>query len=558
MYIVTIENNGVVTEIHGAKEKLVSGNIVKGINAIDSFSFSLYPSNVGFDRLQEYSTLVKVYNTRQGRYEYYGRVLYINSSMDENGLIVKEVTCESWFGFLCDSMQTYVAEQNWTVKGLLQHIIDTHNAQIESYKQFKLGEVTVSDPNDNLYLGIQRTNTWDTLNEKLIDTLGGEMRFRVEADGLYIDYLTEIGETKATPIALSRNMKSITKEHDPTAYVTRLIPLGAKLSDDTEERLDISSVNDGKNYIDDTEAIAKYGLRIGYKEWDHVTTASILKTKGEQWLAQNNKLLVKYRITALDLSLLGLDYEQFELYNKHPVQNALLGIDDVARITKQSIDVCEEVKSTIEVGDNFKTLTELQIQQDKLIQSHSDSVSSLKSSTSSLGSRMSSAESGIKENEDQILLKASKYEVDELGERLSSAEIQIDANNAQILLRAYQTEVDELGSEISEAYILIDGMESEIELKADKIALNGYVTATQLETEFSNFESGISDSLYVSALSANNFECSHFDFKGYGMSLNSKTFLTTGTSLSVTSTGGTVTGVTLNKKSDTIYYMNWE
>ena len=104
----------------------------------------------------------------------------------------------------------------------------------------------------------------------------------------------------------------------------------------------------------------------------------------------------------------------------------------------------------------------------------------------------------------------------------------------------------------------IDGLESEVEIKADRIELNGYVTANQLETKFTQFESGISDALYVSALSANGFECSTFSFKGNPMSLKSAAFLNSNTTLTVNATGGTVTGVTMNKKTSTIYYMSWE
>lgn len=379
MYVVTIKNGDIETEIHGYTEKLASGSVVKGVNSIDSFSFSLFPSNVGFNLLHEFKTLVKVYNTNKKRYEFYGRVLYSNPSMDEDGLITKSIACESYFGFLCDSQQPYVAEKNWTVTGLLQHIIDTHNSQVEDYKHFTIGEVNVTDPNDNLYVGIQRENTWDTLKKKLIDKLGGELRFRVVDDVIYIDYLTEIGETKATEIALSHNMKSITKEKDPSAYITRLIPLGCKLTEEqtntdengntttqtvqTEERLDITSVNNGLNYIDDDQAIEEYGLHVGYHEWDDVTEALNLLSKGRAWLAENNKVHVKYAITALDLSLLGLDIDDFDVYNKHPVKNPLLGIDDIARIIKKTIDICEEVQSTIEIGENFKTLSDIQMEQ---------------------------------------------------------------------------------------------------------------------------------------------------------------------------------------------------
>lgn len=378
MYIVTIENNGALTEIHGEREKLSSGSVVKGINSIDTFSFSMLPSNIGFNMLHDFKTLVKVYNTRKNRYEFYGRVLCSNPSMSDSGLIKKEVTCESYFGFLCDSVQPYIVEQNWTVTGLLQHLIDQHNAQMEEYKHFTLGEVTVTDPNDNLYLGIQRENTWEAIKKKLLDVLGGEIRFRVVDGVIYLDYLTELGATRSTKIALSRNMKSIRKELDPSAYITRLIPLGCKLKEEitstdeagnetvqtmeTENRLEITEVNDGKNYIDDAEAIAAYGLHVGFQTWDDVTEADNLLAKGRQWLAENNKVQIKYTVTALDLSLLGLDIDDFNVCNRHPIENKLLGIDDLARIIKETIDICEETKSNIEIGANFKTLSDIQIE----------------------------------------------------------------------------------------------------------------------------------------------------------------------------------------------------
>ena len=280
MFIVTLINNGIETEIHGAVEKLRSGKVVKGINSIDTFSFSMLPDNAGFYAINDFMTLVKVYNTNKERYEFYGRVLYSDTTMDESGLITKDVTCESYFGYLCDSQQTVVGEKNWTVRGLLQYIIDEHNSQLESYKRFTIGEVTVTDPNDNLYCGIQYANTWDTLKDKLLDKLGGEIRFRVENGVNYIDYLTQIGKTSETKITISRNMKSIKQEKDPSAYITRLIPLGMKMGEN-DERLTIEEVNNGVKYIDDTNAIALYGIHVGFVEWDDVTEAKNLLTKGQ-------------------------------------------------------------------------------------------------------------------------------------------------------------------------------------------------------------------------------------------------------------------------------------
>lgn len=379
MYKVTIYNNGVPIEIQNESRKLRSGSVVKGINTIDSFTFSLLPNNIGFDRINDKTTLVEVYNTHKNRYEFRGRVLYSSPAMDSNGLITKEFVCESYFGFLCDSEQTYVEEQNWTVLGLLEHIINTHNSQIEDYKEFTIGTVTVTDPNDNLYLGIQRKNTWETIKEKLLDKLGGELRFRVTDGILYIDYISELGGLRATEIALSRNMKSITQENDPTAYVSRLIPLGSKLTreetftDDegntttetveTEERLDITAVNNGINYIVDYEAQGVYGINVKSVIFDDVTEPRNLLSKGQQWLRDNNKVRIKYSVDALDLSRLGLDIDDFNVHDSYPVKNSLLGINDTARVIKKTIDLVKETSSKIELGDSFKSLSDIQQEQ---------------------------------------------------------------------------------------------------------------------------------------------------------------------------------------------------
>lgn len=435
MFIVSIVNNGVETEIHGEHERLISGKVVKGINAIDSFTFTILPYNPGFDLLHDFITLVKVYNTNRKRYEFFGRVLYSDTTMAETGLITKQVTCESYFGFLCDSQQSYVATQNWTVKGLLQNIINKHNSMVEDYKKFTIGEVTVTDPNDNLYCGIQYANTWDTIKEKLLDVLGGEIRFRVVDGKIYLDYLTEIGKVSETEIAVTRNMKSIKQEKDPSSYITRLIPLGMKVGE-SDQRLEITEVNNGKNYIDDEAAIALYGIHVGYVEWDDVTDDTNLLNKGKAWLKANNKLLIKYSITALDLSLLGLDIDDFDVGNYHPIINHLIDVDDVARIVKKNIDICEEVKSTIEVGDNLKTLSDIQISQaQEAAKIYSQIIKSNEEIQLKVTDEVQKAESVISQKVDNLSLGVSSANGSTTF-TLSSNGVQIDTDTVDLHVKA--------------------------------------------------------------------------------------------------------------------------
>lgn len=387
MYIVKIINDGEITEILNDVEKLGSGTVVQGINTIDSFTFTIYPNNAGFDLLRDMVTIVRVENASKGnRLDFLGRVLYTSLEMDSSGSISKTVTCESVMGFLHDSQQPYVEESNWTVRNLLTLILANHNYYVEDFKQITLG--TIEDPDKNVYCGIQRETSFKTIQDKLINALGGELRIRLPSSGaLCLDYVKQIGEAKNTKIELSRNMKAITRERDPSEVVTRLIPLGAKVSDDSEQRLSLLGHVGGdltgdydptaKDYIDNEAAIAQYGIRVGYQIWDDVTDVDNLRRKGEAWLAENTRVPVKYSITTLDLYLLGLDIDDFEVGNTHPIVNPLLGIEDTARIIKKTINILDETKNTIEIGDKFKTMSDIQRDQKKESAAHSYSKSEI-------------------------------------------------------------------------------------------------------------------------------------------------------------------------------------
>ena len=462
MYIVNLKNGNRTTEIHGVKEKVNSGSVVKGINTIDSFSFSLNPSNAGFNSINDLQTLVSVYNTNRNRYEFQGRVLYSSGSMDETGFISKDVVCESFLGFLCDSQQKYVAKQNWTVTGLLEHIVNVHNSLVEEYKHFTVGEVSVTDPNETLQIDIQPENSWKTIENKLIKTLGGEITFRVVNDVIYLDYLVKRGANLSTEIALSRNMKAITRERNPLEVVSRLIPLGARLTDSagqtSEERLDITSVNDGLDYIESEEAVKTYGIRYGTVVFDDATTASSLLEKGKKYLAENNRVQVKYSISALDLSLIGLDINDFDVCNQHPIKNALLGIDDNARIIKKTVDVVNEIQSSFEVGDNFKTLSDIQLERDEAI---SNAVKTIES-----------AENNMKAYVSDEVAKASS----ELQEIVVEQHTTIMNDSEQIVFTALQSYTETGDFEAFQNVI-----ESQLALLAEQMTLQFTETTKHIE-----------------------------------------------------------------------------
>lgn len=356
MFIVTITNGAENTIIHSdGTDRISGGKVAKSINAVDSFSFTIYPNNAGYDLLKPLTTAVKIYDESTDKDVFIGRVLKCPDSMDERGLICRKVTCEGRLGWLYDSVQPYVEYKMVGIRTVLASFISKHNAQVGDDKRIELGQVTVTASNNYTYTA-NWDKTMDVIADKLIGKFGGEIQLRDKDGKVYIDYLEHIGHGTDTTIELAVNLKTISREVDETAVITRLYPLGAKLTD-SEKRLTIGTVNGGNDYIEDSSLVAKYGIISGTQIWDDVTLASNLLSKGKEYLKSVNRAKVQYQITALDLSRIDKHIEQFELGCWYRVKNSLMGIDEDLRIVGISIDLDNPQASQLTFGDRFETLS---------------------------------------------------------------------------------------------------------------------------------------------------------------------------------------------------------
>lgn len=356
MFTVTITNGTESTAIHSEGiDRITSGKVVKAINAVDSFSFTIYPNNAGYKLLKPLTTTVKVYDESTRKNIFIGRVLKCPDSMDSNGLICRQVTCEGRLGWLYDSVQPYVEYKMVGISTVLSSFLSKHNAQAGADKRIELGQVTVTASNNYTYTA-NWDKTMDAIVDKLINKFGGEIQLRDKDGKIYLDYLDHIGHGTDMRIELAVNLQSISREVDETAVITRLYPLGAKLTD-SEKRLTISTVNGGKDYIEDSTLVAKYGVISGTQTWDDVTQASVLKTKATAYLKSANKAKKQYKIAAVDLSTIDLNFERFELGCWYRVVNPLMGIDDNLRVVGITVNLDSPQESELTIGDKFETIT---------------------------------------------------------------------------------------------------------------------------------------------------------------------------------------------------------
>ena len=476
MYHIIITNGNIKQylyrhEVVKQDEKIPSGTIQEQINAISSFDFTIYPNNPCYDRLHEYTTKIEIYNTSKSRYDFKGRVLKVSPQMDTDGMIYKNVVCESRLAYFCDSVQPYAEaryfEGDGSKNGLQEFVevlLNNHNAQVEEEKKIYMGNITVNvDATDSILKALNYEKTFDVIKKELLDVYGGEIDIREGKDGLlYFDYEPSFGSARATTLELAKNIESQSRDIDVSNIITRLIPLGAKkvITDDegkeveTEERLTIGSINNGINYIEDRIAVQKYGIIYGTHEFADATNASELMSQAENWLASNNLIEVSDTITALELSLIDLDIDDFRLYDSYPVKNHLLGITDTLRIIKKTTNVIEPYASSFELGSSKKLMTEAIIDYENASKNFQQATveikSSIRATNSTLINYVNEKTSNITQTNEVIRLEVAENTV-------SQAEYAEFAETVRNILAMDENGTTMIFNTITEAISQVDG-----------------------------------------------------------------------------------------------------
>lgn len=325
------------------KLKLVSPTLSLEVNKIGSLSFKITPDHPRYNSLVKMQSIITVY--QETRTLFKGRVFSDNTDFRK----VKKVEVEGILGCLNDSIvRPY--DFKGSVTEYVTLLVNQHNSQVADFQKFKVGVVTVTDPND--YITRASSNnpkTWDEINEKLVKLLGGYISIRYEADGNYIDYLADYTDTSTQPIAFAVNLLDLSLENKSDKLATCIIPYGAK-DEETGSPIDIKSVNNGIDYIYDEAAVAKYGRIFEVVTWNDATVPANLLSKAKLYLSDRIKLLSKLTVKAVDLHLSDDKIEAFKLGDYIQIFSAPHGIDEIVLLTALSMDLTNPAGCTITLG----------------------------------------------------------------------------------------------------------------------------------------------------------------------------------------------------------------
>lgn len=366
---------------------------------IDSCTLEIYVNHPEYSniRLQSY---IYVYDLRSRKDIFYGRVLQMNSRMDSNGMLYKEVVCEGAKAFLKDSVQFYRTEKECSVSEWISDLLDRHNSMVDANRKIKVGSISISGAESKEKFYTDCEITYDCL-QAIVDKFGGEMIVRTTSkENHYLDYQDHFGQNQNTEIALSDNLISMEFKTDIGDVITRLYPLGAVIQkekkkeeskdDDTEDkdnadesvapaaesntgtaedkkpekRYGIADVNGGINFIEDAAGIAAYGRLSGIVTWDDITDPEKLLARSRKWLGRQ-KIYESITADVLDLSIIFSDYATLNRFDSYIVSNPLLGIRQWMRISKITISSDSLHKPQIVFGDKARSLSAAVLQAEK-------------------------------------------------------------------------------------------------------------------------------------------------------------------------------------------------
>ena len=473
MYIVTIDGQFFfgTGKYDRPGYELINPQVDLAVNAAGTFTFTMYPSHPCYELTDNTKSIVQIVKDGEAEPLFRGRVL----STELGFYNEKKVICEGELAFLCDTIQQNYdyseGESRKTIHELLTFFIQRHNekAGIDNIHSFKIGIVNVTDGDnsntDNLISAADSTflNTYESIQQKLIERYGGYLYIRHEEDGNYIDYLSSPSVTCSQKIELGENLLSFKKNIEADSLVTAVIPLGKERMDGGEEgsgsRHNIGgwnasqSITDSKDIFQVTgkvggtttylnclysqSAVEKYGWIEKVLIFDDVVLPGTLVRYGESHLKSMGKAL-SIELTAADLSGVNTEIDRFKIAQyvrvnskPHNLENALYVV------SKLSLNLTDPTANKICLGTETATITG-QI---------SNSVSTVSSSSTGGGGgsydesgSASAALKSAKEYTDtrcaDTLQSAKNYSDSKAADTLNSSESYTDIKTSEILKSA--------------------------------------------------------------------------------------------------------------------------
>lgn len=124
-------------------------------------------------------------------------------------------------------------------------------------------------------------------------------------------------------------------------------------------KLTITSVNEGRDYIDIPELQKEFGIINGTIEFNEVTDANDLMNQAKAWI-DAQRVPESWEVSAVELNLPNFDH--FKVADRYMFINPYVAQSQLLRVVQKEVDLLQPHKSTLTIGDKSLGLTDYQLE----------------------------------------------------------------------------------------------------------------------------------------------------------------------------------------------------
>lgn len=237
----------------------------------------------------------------------------------------------------------------------------------EDTEAFYTGTVAGVSTDSAEFINDDYVGYWDLLQEKLVKALGGYLVPRYAEDRITLDYVTEAYlPLSAQEIVFGKNLVDLFIQTDAANTFSVLIPLGADVratnihaGQAKNTPLTISSVNSGKDYIENSYGLNLYGRKEFVQRWEEVKDATELKRLGAEYLKDHAVMLSEtITLNAVDLRDAGVNVSALKWMTRIRVTDDHFSVDEQYPLTKKQTPLGRPGDAKIQLGTTKDALTD--------------------------------------------------------------------------------------------------------------------------------------------------------------------------------------------------------
>ncbi|OYS01797.1 phage tail protein [Lactobacillus johnsonii] len=168
-----------------------------------------------------------------------------------------------------------------------------------------------------------------------------------------------------------------------------------------QPRFNITSVNGGKDYIEDADLIKQFGVIEGTQIFDDLQDPAQIKQMGEKWLANEKRHVTKnsFEVSALELP----EFDRFKVGDFYQFINPQVSkTAQLLQVVEKDIDFAHERNSSLKIADVAKSLTDYQIEDSKKVDARFRSIQKTLTQQSLTIANLSSGAMSVESNNNQV------------------------------------------------------------------------------------------------------------------------------------------------------------